>query len=290
MGGGCDPPHHPHQLRRDAGGPALGLSVPQVRAAPSGDGGTKGGGVVTETEKILEKVRNLLRLAGDKGNENEAAAAAAAAQKLIERHRLDMAMLDEGADDRPSAEEVRECEDPLDRGKAIIAWKGKLAGGLCAANGCRNFWRSGCLIIVGAPSDVQTVRYLYAYFVREINRLAKQYAGNGKSWTHAWRVGCASIIAERLRKAAEEARNDARGEAQSADERGVALVRVDAGIARIDARSAVATKYLEGLKLTKTKTVVRANGGFQQGQIDGRHVQMAGGSAALGAGVAGSLR
>lgn len=246
---------------------------------------------MTETEKILKQVRDLLRMAEGKANENEAAAAAAAAQKLIERHRLSEAMLDEAADDRPAEAEIRECEDPLDRGKAIIAWKGTLAGGLCVANGCRRFWRSGCIIIVGAPSDVQTVRYLYAYFVREVDRLAKQYAGNGKSWLHAWRVGCASTIAKRLKEAAEEARAEARGEARSADDRGVALVRVNSGIARIDARGNAAAQYLlDHLKLKKTKSVVRANGGYQQGQIDGRRVQMANGSAALGAGVAGRLR
>jgi hypothetical protein len=246
--------------------------------------------MATETEKILEKVRNLLRLAGDKGNENEAAAAAAAAQKLIERHRLDMAML-EVADDLPTAEDIRECEDPLDRGKAVVAWKGALASGLSLANGCRIFWRRGSIVIVGAGSDVQTVRYLYAYFVREVDRLAKQYAGNGKSWLHAWRVGCASTISKRLKEAAEEARAEARGEARSADDRGVALVRVNSGIARIDARGSAAAQYLQDhLKLKKTKSVVRANGGYQQGQIDGRRVQMANGSAALGAPVAGRLR
>lgn len=249
--------------------------------------------MATETEKILKQVRDLLRMAEGKANENEAASAAAAAQKLIERHRLSEAMLvlDE-ADDRPAAEDVRACEDPLDRSKTIIHWKGVLAGGLCAVNGCDRYWdrRRGGLIVVGVPSDVQTVRYLYAYFVREIDRLAKQYAGNGKSWLHAWRVGCASTISKRLKEAAEEARAEARGEARSADDRGVALVRVNSGLARIDERGAAAAKYLEGLGLRSTRSVVRANGGYQQGQIDGRRVQMANGSAALGSGIAGRLR
>jgi hypothetical protein len=247
------------------------------------------------TEKIMARVRNLLRLAGDGANENEAAAAAAAAQKLIERFKLDAAMLDASAgDDQPAEEEVRDCEDPLDRSKSKIAWKGSLASGIARANSCRIYWRGGTIQLVGTPSNVSTVRYLYAYFVREIERLAKQYGGNGRSWMHAWRVGCAETLASRLKAAREEARNDARREAQdatqTADQRGVALARVNTGITRLDAQDGAVTKYMERMKLRKSRgTTVRSNGGYYQGQADGQRVNIASGGPSLGAGARGRM-
>lgn len=245
---------------------------------------------MTETEKILARVRNLLKLAEGGANENEAAAAAAAAQKLIERHKLDAAMLDVSAgEDQPIEEEVRDCEDPLDRSKSKIAWKGSLASGIARANSCRIYWRGGSIQIVGTPSNVSTVRYLYAYFVREIERLAKQYGGNGRSWMHAWRVGCAETLSARLKAAREEARNDARREAQdatqTADQRGVALVRVNSGIARLDGQDGAVVKYMERLKLRKGRhTVVNSHGGYFQGKADGQTVNIVSGGPSLGAG------
>jgi hypothetical protein len=237
---------------------------------------------MTETEKILARVRNLLKLAGDGANENEAAAAAAAAQKLIERFKLDAAMLDASAgEEQPVEEEVRECEDPLDRSKSKIAWKGSLASGISRANSCRIYWRGGTIQIVGASSNVATVRYLYAYFVREIDRLAKRYAGNGKSWMHAWRVGCAETISARLKAAREEARNEARGEAVP----GVGLARVNAGIAKLTAQDGAVVKYMEQIKLRKGKRpTINSHGGYYQGQLDGRTVNIASGGPALGVG------
>lgn len=241
---------------------------------------------MTEQEKILTRVRNLLKLAESGSNENESAAAAAAAQKLIERHKLDAAMLDATGDEgRIDEEEVRDCEDPLDRSKSKIAWKGRLASGIARANSCRIYWRGGTIQIVGAPSNVGTVRYLYSYFVREADRLAKKYAGNGRAWLHAWRVGLADTISARLLSARQEARADALGEARTADQRGVALARVNTGIARLDAQDLAVTAFMGRLKLRKgRKTSVNASGGYSQGAADGHHVNIANGSAALGTG------
>lgn len=237
---------------------------------------------MTEKEKILTRVRNLLKLAEGGANEHEAAAAASAAQKLIEAHKLDEAMLDASADEgREPEEPVREWEDPLDAAKSKIAWKGSLASGIARANGARIFWRGPSIRIVGAPSNVATVRYLYMYFVREIERLAKQYAGNGRSWMHAWRCGVADMISTRLK----EARNEARTEAQAATT-GTALARVNAGIAKLDARDAAVGLYVDkNLRLRKGRaTTVRSTGGYSQGQRDGKSVNVASGGPALGAG------
>jgi hypothetical protein len=241
---------------------------------------------MTEQEKILVRVRNLLKLAEGGSNENESASAAAAAQKLIERHKLDAAMLDASGDEgRIDEEEVRDCEDPLDKSKSKIAWKGRLASGIARANSCRIYWQGGAIQIVGAPSNVGTVRYLYSYFVREADRLAKKYAGNGRAWMHAWRVGLADTIAARLRAAREEARVDALAEAKTADQRGVALARVNTGITRLDAQDKAVTDFMGRLRLRKgRKTSVNSSGGYTQGTVDGQHVNIANGSAALGAG------
>jgi len=166
-------------------------------------------------------------------------------------------VLEAAADDRPIDEEIQKA-DPLDQSTNAIMWKAVLADGLAKANGCRTYnerRRSGTAIsIVGPESRVAAVRYLYLYLCAEIERLAKQYAGFGRAWLHAWRVGCATMISQRLHAACEEAREEALRNAGTADQRGVALVRVNAGLARLDAQNAAVEAWVEAnLKLKSVK-------------------------------------
>lgn len=240
-------------------------------------------------ENLLDKVRKLLRLAERTTNEGEAAAAAAAAQKLIERHKLDIAAIDLGeAHEAPVEAPERAVLDGAEGRKNKCAWRGSLASGVARANACRVYWTGPRLQIVGAPSDVATVRYLYAYLTREIDRLAETKSG-GKAWLHAWRMGAVATVSQRLREAREEARREARAEAQASGGGGAAIVRINAGIARIERAESAVEAVMAAMKMRKgAPTKVRAWGAYEQGRADGANIRIAAG-AALGAGAAGRI-
>jgi len=241
-------------------------------------------------ENLLDKVKKLLRLAERTNSEGEAAAAAAAAQKLIERHKLDVAALDlSEAHEAPVEAPEKATLDGAEGRRNKCAWRGSLASGIARANACRVYWTGPRLQIVGAPSDVATVRYMYAYLVREIDRLAETKSG-GKAWLHAWRMGAVATVSQRLREAREEARREARAEAQASGAGGAAIVRVNAGIARIERAESAVEAVMAAMKMRKGSTTkVRSWGAYEQGRADGATIRIAAG-AALGAGAVGRIR
>ncbi len=239
-------------------------------------------------EKLLDKVKKLLRLAERTTNEGEAAAAAAAAQKLIERHRLDVAAIDisEGEREVPLEAPERTVLDGAEGRRNKCAWRGALASGVARANACRVYWTGPRLQIVGAPSDVATVRYLYAYLVREIDRLAATKSG-GKAWLHGWRMGAVSTVSQRLAAARDEARREARAEAQTGG--GTAIVRVTAALARAEKAESAVEAAMAAMRLRKAKAApLRAVSAYYQGQRDGHSIRLAAG-APLPAGAAGRI-
>lgn len=242
-------------------------------------------------ENLLDKVKKLLRLAERTNSEGEAAAAAAAAQKLIERHKLDVAALDlSEAHEAPVEAPEKATLDGAEGRRNKCAWRGSLASGIARANACRVYWTGPRLQIVGAPSDVATVRYMYAYLVREIDRLAETKSG-GKAWLHAWRMGAVATVSQRLRDAREEARREARAEAQASGAgAGAAIVRVNAGIARIERAESAVEAIMAAMRLrTARRAPVRSWGAYEQGRADGATIRIAAG-APLGAGAAGNIK
>jgi hypothetical protein len=241
---------------------------------------------------IIAKVRKLLTLAGDRGaTEAEAAAAAAAAQRLIERHHLDVAALDEAAAaEPPPVEPVEQAAlDPEDRARARVRWRGTLASACAASQGCRVVWWGPRLMVVGVPSRAASVRYLYAYLSRAVEALAEGAAqGRGRAYAHAWRVGCAARLAERVRAEADTARTQARAETQAtAYARGgeAAIVRVAAAIARDDDARERTDAYMRSMHLRAGRAAAapRSASGYAAGRAAGDRVRLASGPA-LGAG------
>jgi hypothetical protein len=184
-------------------------------------------------DNVLDKVRKLLRLSKS-SNANEAALAAAKAQELIDRHQLAQAMLTlddtnptKGLDDEPI---VNFSDAPLDTPKQLDRWRGALAIAIGQWNACK-IWAVGPnLMIVGRPSDAETVRYLYGWLSNEVERLAtEQGQGKGRTWRNNFRLGVVDTIARKLREQHEAFKKTVRAEAETTQ----ALVRVDQSLARI---------------------------------------------------------
>lgn len=156
------------------------------------------------TEGVVAKVQKLLRLSTS-NNPNEAALAAAKAQELIDRYQLTQTMLAveagdprQGLDDEPI---INFADAPLDSPKQLDRWRTTLAMILARRNACK-IWRLGPkLMIVGRPSDAETVRYVYGWLSGEVERLAvNQGAGKGRTWRNNFRLGVIDTIARKLRE------------------------------------------------------------------------------------------
>lgn len=191
-------------------------------------------------EKVISKIAKLLRLAEGKGTTpSEAANAAAAAQALMDRHKITLALVDLVGD------EVRLDETPLFCGSKIVHWRAALALGLARLNQCellvssatRGIPNSGYTILVGRESYMQVTRHLYEYLTREIDRLAKEAlkvrwmraAGDSRVWGANFRRGAAYTVLQRLRQARDEARRSAQEDlarSHGADNASRALVLV----------------------------------------------------------------
>lgn len=252
---------------------------------------------MNERERKLDQVRKLLELSKDNANVNEASAAAAQAQRLMSKHSITEAMLDVSPDEDEDIE-----VDTLHKhgSNSLPSWKGQLGVVMAEVNQCVCYRSGSELRIIGRPSDANTVRYLFSYVVREVDRLTKQESnlrGNpGRTWCNNFRLGAVTEINRRLREAEKEARASMKQEADASDTMGtgVALVRVNNALQKLDDRSAAAQQY--GKKKLKLRSGGRSSSRFDAGaraagKRAGASINLnGGGRAGLGAGARAALK
>lgn len=151
-----------------------------------------------------EKVAKLLRLSKSE-NPNEAALAASRAQEIMDRFKIESMSLEyEQTGAIKNDEPINIFEhDPLDPGTGKRSvWKGRLAVVISRLNQCKVYTNGGAIVIVGRPSDVSTVRYLYAWMVREITRITdRDCAGCGRTYYNNFRNGAVDTISAKMNEA-----------------------------------------------------------------------------------------
>jgi hypothetical protein len=238
-------------------------------------------------DKVIERIRKLLALSRS-ANQHEAAAAAARAADLMREYQLDEARLDV-TEDRP-AEPL--ADTVLGVGRRSVGWKFRLACGLAESLGGRAYQQSGIgggVVVFGAPSVAATVRYMYEYLAREIDRLADEAWRDldpedrspfmtPRRWKYSFRFGAADTINNRLLKdmqtaCATNAKRVMAGDADSA-----ALVRVHQDELRV---AAAWDRKTKGWRTVSVSSGSSADG-YRSGQIAGASVNL-GGGARLGA-------
>lgn len=240
---------------------------------------------------IIDKVRKLLRLA-ESPNANEAALAAAKAQQLIDEHNLSTALLAlDGAEEAPD-EPIYDFETkgaPLDTARRHARWRSQLAGTIARANGCRIYINGEHIALVGRPSDADTVRYLFGYLAKEIDRLcAKEGAGCGTTWRNNFRLGAVYAVMDKLRE--QRTQHASKARASAATE--VALVRINTALARVEQRGSDVSAWMKA----NLKLVNRGgnSGSYNQGAMEagrraGQSIQIGGAKAGIGKGTRGAL-
>lgn len=212
-------------------------------------------------QEVIEKVQKLRRLATS-SNVHEAAAAAAAADKLIQEHGLAEAQLE--VDGQTAAE--RPEQETLTSWTRIVTWERVLAKGLANHYDCTTLVQPDYVNarsetkyqVIGRPSDLASVRYMFAWLVVEIERLAQQNRGQGRVWLRSFRHGAVEGVLSAMRESKQAARETATS---------TALVLVDQ-------RLALAEAERERLHpdMTKTRGVRFSHDpyAFRQGQSAGR--------------------
>ena len=232
-------------------------------------------------EDALRKIQGLLKLA-DSANANEAAAAAGRAQALMDRFKIDAAMAELDTDEDVVDEETIACADPLAEG-VKQNWKKCLADGISLANGCKILNSSGRILIFGKPSDIMTVRYLFSFLVREIDRLCDlECKGCGRTYRNNYRMGAQSKIKERLKAQREELERELRYKAGAS---ATALVRVSDALARraVDLQRAHHVMYGQHRIRNSTIRYRTDRGGREAGRRAGGRIGL-GGKGSLGSG------
>lgn len=231
-------------------------------------------------DNLIRKIKNLLKLAENEGaTPAEAAAAMGRAQHLMDRYKIDAALA-EAFDDEPT-EEIRDWDDPLDTmtGRSLPTWLGRLAMVVAGANGCHVYQSRGeggrkMLKILGGASDATTARYLYKWIRRQVDEMACEYSGNGKTWINNWRLGVVQEINYRMKRARKAAAADAVRE-------GHALIVVETALAKIAQRSTEVEAWGAanlGLRGRGRSTSSRYDSSARaQGRQDGRSVTLNGG-------------
>lgn len=178
---------------------------------------------------ILEKIIKLRELANS-SNVHEAAAAAAAADKLISKFRIS-----ESEINNHCSEQIVEDKDILYESARAITWKYQLAVSLAKHYSCFCFnspkrsetdRKVTCLRLAGVQSDMDIVRYMFAWLVFEVERLNKANKGKGHIACNSFCLGAVMGIVEQLAKSKLETQAEAINNGQSIiiqkiDERGV---------------------------------------------------------------------
>jgi hypothetical protein len=150
-------------------------------------------------QEAQDKIRKLLRLS-ESANVHEAALAAARAQEIMTRYQISSVPVETEAS--ASNEPIRDfCDDPLESNNSRVTWKSRLACAIARENACKGYTCGGDINIVGRPSDVSTVRYLYGFLVREVDRITRrECVGNGRTYANNFRIGCVETVSSKLQE------------------------------------------------------------------------------------------
>lgn len=180
------------------------------------------------SSRILDKIRKLMSLADNNSNLNESAAAFAQAQALLSKHRLTMAEVEAASETLQAGEQIIESAKPLYAGERVVRWKSYLASKIADLNSCKMFIRyirnyynnkkESRYVVVGRPSDIEIVEYLFQSISSQIEILCKncmqsEGLGGGKTFANNFKFAAVETVVERLKAADQEAKQDYQGSA-----------------------------------------------------------------------------
>lgn len=155
------------------------------------------------SEKILEKIKNLLDLANNNPNEHEALAAALKAQELMAKHGIDASAID-----------VDETKDEIyhavytDNGKhEMKKWKQSLCVVVARNFRCKVYMQGTAIIFYGYKKDAEVALEVFKFLYKTGNKLAlkcwntaKKRGENTRGLMNTYLMGFIAGIQEALDK------------------------------------------------------------------------------------------
>lgn len=206
-------------------GPSLRLLSPLELLGPlPGEATSRGGVDVDPDQKLLTKVRMMLAKAESTPFEEEADAFTAAAQKLMARHSIDRAMLDDA--ERATRRVGGPSAIRLGIDRPYEAAKFSLLAAVARANRCHAIWHQGLGFgtVVGFEVDLRAVELLQASLLVQATSSMRAQGSRtnrfGESRTRSFRrsflTGFAHRIGERLATATQEEAVEMAGELDGA--------------------------------------------------------------------------
>lgn len=214
-------------------------------------------------DQALQKAIKCLELSKSP-NQHEAALAASRAQEIIDRYNLCVEDIEQGKDPKGDDENIADFgNDPLHEVCQVdTRWTIRLASTISRLNGCRIYYStkmsgSAILKLVGRPSDVQAVRYLFAWLEKEVRRITRQECrGSIRRYQIDFRAGVVDTIQHKLEAQRKETFDAVQKEARNP----FALVLVKNSIARIEKKGVAVDLWLkENMKLRDAKFRAQAN-------------------------------
>lgn len=247
-------------------------------------------------QDAISKAMKLLAKGNDKATSpEEAALFLSKAQEIIDAYKLDV---NDFNHDQEQAKDDNEpikdfgFADPLDDvkyGQYREVWTRRLGFILASHNSCRTVYAKkadkGVMIkIIGRASDVTLVRYLYGFFKRQVEELAKEgCAGHSSAFRGQFCMGVIDTLYNKL----EAVRKAQFSEAQAGAKNDMALVRVNNAIEKFQKRdNAVAAWMKQNVSTSKGRgyNPQTETGGRRQGQIAGEKLRMTRAGASLASG------
>lgn len=123
-------------------------------------------------EKILNKIKNLLDLANNNPNENEAVAAALKAQELMAKYNVELEQLDEKKESREIVKEIYKASSKHEMKK----WKIGLASIIAKNFRCKVYFM-GCrdVVFYGYKEDAKIALSVFTFLYETGNKFAVRY-------------------------------------------------------------------------------------------------------------------
>ena len=183
----------------------------------------------TPAPKILDRIKKLLRMAGDVSSPNEAAIAARRAERLMAEYNL------ENSDLLCAGMTLDDFEERFagKEGKRLAKWVDILAVAVADYTGCavRKQRVPGTvklsLKFLGEKSDLEICVYLWTYLQREIERLCDKSGVKHIGPRTSFKMGCSTEICRTLRRMRAE---DDKADVVTSDGKSLVLVNKKAAM------------------------------------------------------------
>lgn len=213
-----------------------------------------------EKDRIIDKVKKLLALSRS-SNEHEAGLALENANKLLMKHNLEMADIDE-----VSLNDIIE-ENDLISGKRIMSWKINLLDAVMRLNGCQILMhnvRNGNKRIsaIGKKHNIEVSVSMYEYLIKTMDRNLKEKQKDDIIDPFSYRMGFCSAISRKVNdiiREREQNKNDFNNAC-------TALIVLDKALVN----QFMNEKY-KNIKESKSKTSYKDRMSFMQGHIAGEN-------------------